>query len=134
MVWMVAAMPQLMGMPEMGSTVGGHGGHHAAAPAAVAAPAAAMGAPAPTWMLVASWVFIVALAAAGLVWAGRAVRPLPIGPDAERADPGGRAQGAVAVAVRPSSTRLVHLVGPRVDAWCHVLMSVGMAAMLLAML
>jgi hypothetical protein len=133
MLWMVAAMPQLMGMPEMGSMAGGHAGHDAGATAA-AAPGAAMGAPAPTWMVVTSWVFIVLLAAAGLMWVGRAVRPLPIEPDAEPTDPGGRAEGAVAVAVRPRSTRLVHLVGPRADAWCHVLMSVGMAAMLLAML
>ncbi len=134
MVWMVAAMPQLMGMPEMGSMAGGHAGHHADGAAAAVEPSIAMGAPAPTWMVVTSWVFIVLLAAAGLVWVGRAVRPLPIEPDAEPTDPGGRADGAVAVAVRPSSTRLVHLVGPRADAWCHVLMSVGMAAMLLAML
>ena len=134
MVWMVAAMPQLMGMPEMGSMAGGHAGHHADGAAPAMEPAAAMGAPAPTWMVVTSWVFIVLLAAAGLVWVARAVRPLPIEPDAEPAESGGRAGGAVAVAVRPSPTRLVHLAGPRADAWCHVLMSVGMAAMLVAML
>ncbi|MGI5131176.1 DUF5134 domain-containing protein [Pseudonocardia sp. CA-107938] len=132
MVWMVAAMPQLMGMPEMGSMAGGHAGHDAHVPAAALESSAAMGSPAPVWTVVTSWVFIVLLAAAGLSWARRAVRAVPSEP--ESSGPVGTADGAVALAVRPGSTRLVHLVGPRTDAWCHVLMSIGMAASLVAML
>jgi hypothetical protein len=110
MVWMVAAMPALMGTG--GAAGSGPGGHEHDGHGATAAPGpdgVAGAAPSP-WIQVVTIVGVLLLAAAAAGWAARAVRPGPV--------PAGTAR----------------LTGPRPAACCHVLMSLGMAGMLLAML
>jgi hypothetical protein len=124
MVWMVAAMPQLMGMTGAASAGGAHAHHHGGTAEALTPHAVAI--ETPPWVLAVNGVFVVVLAAAAVWWGRRAVRsrtrtgastgPAPGGGVATRAVPG-----------------LARLTGPRTDACCHLLMSLGMGAMLLAM-
>ncbi|GLZ54553.1 DUF5134 domain-containing protein [Actinomycetospora sp. NBRC 106378] len=108
MVWMLAAMPALM---ASGDDAGSH--HHGGS--AMPFPTGAV-----TFVLV-----VVSLAAAAF-WLVRIVRPVP----GEGCAPAVLADaGSVAVAARP----VVATVGSRLDAGCHLLMSLGMAGMLLAM-
>ena len=141
MVWMVAAMPRLMGMPETGSAdamASMHGGHDGGS-AAGAAHATAM-AHAPTWMVAVNWGFVALLGAGAALWARRAARARPNDPGAavpsELDDPvASSSRSATAVATRPTtSSPLVRLASPRTDAVCHLLMSLGMAVMLVAAL
>lgn len=137
MVWMVASMPLLMGggdssgeamegMPWMTS-----GGSDASGP---------VGPGAHPWALAVSLVFVALLVAAALFWAARATRgsidrdEICCVPDAGVGE--GRAtngRGAVALAGAPPKS-VGHLLSPRADCVCHVLMSAGMAGMLAAML
>jgi len=103
MVWMVAAMPGLMGTSAAAGAASGAHAHHRHG---VVAAAATAGVPAPLWMRAVTVAVAVLLCAAAAAWTARAARP-------------------VLPALR---------TGPRLDASCHVLMSLGMAAMLLAML
>jgi hypothetical protein len=127
MVWMVAAMPQLMGVAGATDPAGGAHAHHGGGAAAAPTPHA-VAVETPPWVLAVTGVFVVLLTAAAAMWARRAVRP--------RARPdtaGGSPPGGAAIATRAVPTGLARLTGPRTDACCHLLMSIGMGAMLLAM-
>jgi len=137
MVWMVASMPLLMGagdssgeamegMPWMTS-----GGSGSSGP---------VGAGAHPWVLAVSLVFVTLLVAALVFWTARATRGSAGGdeiccvPDPGTRE-GGVANGRGSVALADAPPKPVrHLLAPRADAVCHVLMSAGMAGMLAAML
>jgi hypothetical protein len=131
MVWMVAAMPQLMGTTGSTTAAGGgaHAHHHHGGGSAEALTPHAVAAATPPWVLAVNGAFVVLLAAAAVMWSHRAMRPrtgvdgcaVPV-PDA----------GAV-LATRAVPTGFARLTGPRTDACCHLLMSIGMGAMLIAM-
>jgi hypothetical protein len=119
-------MAGMSGMTDMGGTGGVDG-------------MSMSGSATPSWATVVSIVLVALLAAAAGVWTTRAVLPsrstgpapesaptdaLPEAPAAARKD--------VAVVAAPSG--VVRIIGPRLDAGCHLLMSLGMAGMLLAML
>jgi Domain of unknown function (DUF5134) len=137
MVWMVAAMPQITGSPV--AEAAPHGSADMAGMAGTGG-MAGLAAAAPTTPATPAWVVAVSVALAVLVlggaalWATRIVRPVLPGCCAA----GGSTQaeeiasgGSVAVAVAAVRTRST---SARIDACCHVLMSLGMAGMLLAML
>ncbi|MEJ3652944.1 DUF5134 domain-containing protein [Actinomycetes bacterium KLBMP 9759] len=141
MVWMVAAMPLIMGMPMPagggdgdGGGHAGHGGHSAAAGEQVAG---AAGVPAPGWVVAVTVAFAAVLLAGAVfwaarlwtarLWAARAAAPAAL-PVPALVGAGG---GATAVEARHGLTALA---GPRQDLVCHLLMSLGMAGMLVAML
>ena len=129
MVWMVAAMPQLMGMVGAPTaSAGGAHAHHGGGTAEALAPHA-VASETPPWVLAVNWVFVVLLAGAAALWGRRAVRPRTGTGAAAGSSPG----GGVAVATGAVPTGLARLTGPRTDACCHLLMSLGMGAMLLAM-
>jgi uncharacterized protein DUF5134 len=123
MVWMVAVMPALMGMggAAPASAAHDHDGHGGTGGTGEMARMTTSMAP-PLWIQVVTVGFVVLLGAAALAWATAAVRPArvpvpvaPAGPPVPRPAP-----------ARPSGIRL--------DAGCHLLMSLGMAGMLMAML
>ncbi|MHA6627175.1 DUF5134 domain-containing protein [Pseudonocardia sichuanensis] len=125
MVWMVAAMPQLMGMTGAPAAGGGaHAHHHGGGTAEALAPHAVAVAT-PPWVLAVNGVFVALLAAAAVLWGRRAVRP--------GTAIGIAAGGSGAVVATRADPGLARLTGPRADACCHLLMSIGMGAMLLAM-
>lgn len=137
MVWMVVAMPLIMGTP-MADGDAGHAAHGSGGAAGGAMPGTDdMAAPAPAWVVAVSVAFVVLLAAGALLWAHRAWRggeePTPAARPVGDSVDGGT---AVAVQTRAADARtgLAALTGPRRDAVCHLLMNVGMAAMLLAMM
>jgi hypothetical protein len=139
MVWMVAAMPLIMGMSMAAMSDGGAGGHagHGAHGADTAmSDVDAMAAPTPVWVTAVTVGFAVLLAAGALFWAIHAWRGAAEPDETAAADEHGDAGRAVAVRARAARTRtgLARLTGTRQDALCHLLMSVGMAGMLLAML
>lgn len=110
MVWMVAAMPVLMASGD------GGGGHHHG------------GGATPFRVGAVTFVLVVVSLASAAFWLVRVVRPVPDGGCSPAALPDG-GSGSVAVAARP----VVAVVGSRLDAGCHLLMSLGMAGMLLVM-
>ncbi|MCA1189000.1 MULTISPECIES: DUF5134 domain-containing protein [unclassified Saccharopolyspora] len=117
MVWMVAAMPLLMlGAHDSG---GGHHHHAAGAPASgvLAAPAAAAGPPAPVVLV--SAVLGAFLVLSSVAWISTAV---------DTARHNLNTADATGAPADPRATRLAW------DAACHGAMSIGMGAMLLAML
>ena len=120
MVWMVAAMPQIMGMTMSGDASDGHHGGSASGAGSVAIAT-------PAWVAALTWLFAGLLLVTAVLWALRVRLPAAQtgcagqGPD--------EARGGVAVATRP-----VTGLGARLDAGCHLLMSLGMAGMLVAML
>jgi hypothetical protein len=129
MVWMVAAMPTLMGMGG-GSTSApsGHEGHGSSGALPGMGEMDGMGHadPAPLWTQVVTLAFVVLLAGAAMAWAAAAVRP------AVRPAPVPVAAGAAGPpACDPAPVRTTDR---RLAAGCHLLMSLGMAVMLLAML
>jgi hypothetical protein len=151
MVWMVAAMPVLMsGSGEVVSisagkeTHGDHGsmagmdgmaGMHGTNGSTGMADMGAMAGP-PSWARMVSFALVVLLVGAMALWASRLFRPAiphPAPSEVEAPDPALPSAGT-AVAVRPATPGLSQLTGPRLDAGCHLLMSVGMAGALLAML
>nr|WP_281376434.1 DUF5134 domain-containing protein [Actinomycetospora corticicola] len=128
MVWMVAAMPQIMGTSMSGDGGGGH--HHGGSgPVATMVPVVT-----PGWVTGLTWAFAVVSLAAAASWLLRVVRPVVgrgCGPV-----PGGvpdAGSGPVAVATRPAVMSVRAAIAPRLDAGCHLLMSAGMAVMLLVM-
>ncbi|MEJ2868062.1 DUF5134 domain-containing protein [Actinomycetospora sp. OC33-EN08] len=128
MLFMVAAMPQIMGMDMSAGEDSGGGHHHGGGTEGMGAMPTI---PTPWWATTLTWVFVVLLVAAAAWWAVRAVRAdrsvAPATPDGTPPGSG----GGVAVAAPAAPTRTA---GPRLDAGCHLLMSLGMAGMLLAML
>jgi hypothetical protein len=143
MIWMVATTPVFMetmsgtatmaSMPDMAMT--GHAGS--------AMPGMVGMADAPVWARIVDIALVLLLAAGALMWGSRAVgrpdaRPIASGPIGASTPPPGRgpahASSARGVTTRHAPALLVWASGPRVDAGCHLLMSLGMAAMLLAML
>lgn len=122
MTWMVAAMPLMMGASMVGAS-GAAGGHaaHAGADAAGGAGALAPDAARPPWVTVVSLAFVVLLLVA-VAWSAA---QLARDGDAAPLD-GPDAGGGTAVRTRPAVART--------DAAAHLLMSLGMAGMLLAML
>lgn len=125
MVWMVAAMPALMGMS---ATAGGGGGGHAghAGHGSDGGDMAGMEPMAtPTWVTLVTWAFVMLLAASAVFWAFRAARA-----DTGRAVEPAEGGGGVATLVRPGLARVTNR---RVDGCCHLLMSLGMGGMFLAM-
>lgn len=149
MVWMVAAMPLLTGGLAMDSA-GGHmhdmpmGGADAAGQDGQPPPAT------PAWAVVVTVVLSVALLAAAGYWLRRAMgtpaRPevpvgaeVPVGEEVRALVGSGAARVAQpparsARAARRTPGRVPAALTPRRDALCHLAMSVGMAAMCLAML
>jgi hypothetical protein len=153
MVWMVAAMPEIMGMTTGGSAADGG---MAGMPGMASMPGMTMpgmdmpatavgqaGSATPVWVSVVSWVFVALLVGAAVLWAVRIARPAAVGGgcgcaagtsvsalDAITTETG----GGVAVAVAAPAVTAARTTGPRLDATCHLLMSLGMAGMLLAML
>jgi hypothetical protein len=117
MVWMVAAMPRLMGMSAAPASHE-HDGHGTAAGMAGMSDMA-ISSPAPLWMRVVTVAFVVLLGAAAVAWAATAFRPEPVPVPVASA-------GHPAAVGRPA-------LRPSFDASSHVLMSLGMAGMLLAM-
>lgn len=109
MVWMVATMPLLMGMPMTADGGGGHGHHGGGTDVVAAVPAG----PTPDWASVGNWAFVVLCAAAAVFWVVRTARPTEL-----------RTEGDVVV--RSRTVR-------RIDGGCHVVMSAGMGTMLVAM-
>jgi hypothetical protein len=151
MVWMVAAMPVLMGGAGTSADGGDHAGHGSmAGMAGMAGPAGATGpgtaAGPPEWAGTVSVGLAVILAGAAAIWAARLFGVAAVGPAADGTsadgEPSGRGANAapaaggrgVAVAARVAPPGLVPMPGPRFGAGCHLLMSLGMAGMLLAML
>ncbi len=131
MVWMVAAMPQIMGEEKSASDAAAH--HGMAGMAGMAMPASTPPS-APGWVVAVSGVFVVLLVAGAVLWTSRIVRPGAPGGCAGAStatEKKAMSEGSVAVAVAPAGTRST---GVRFDAGCHVLMSLAMAGMLLAML
>lgn len=120
MTWMVAAMPLMMGGSSGGMDMSGHAGHagHHAAATTSGTDAPATMAPAPGWVVAVTVVFVALLVAAAGWWADRAIHA---------DDPGPQPTGAVA-------TRTATSLAIRIEPSCHLLMSLGMAGMLLAML
>lgn len=119
MVWMVAAMPQIMGVSMSADSSGGH--HHGDSSAAGSVAVAT-----PVWVATVTWLFAALLLGTAVLWALRVRRPA----SADRAGQGpDEAAGGIAVATRPTTA-----LGARLDAGCHLLMSLGMAGMLVAML
>jgi uncharacterized protein DUF5134 len=124
MVWMVAAMPRLMGMNADSASMPAahrHDGHTAAGGTAGISGAGTAG-PAPAWMHVVTVAFLVLLCAAALAIVVGALRHAPM------------LVPAAAPQQAESGTRPGPRINPRLDVACHVLMSGGMAGMLLAML
>lgn len=119
MTWMVAAMPLIMGSSHAGSS--GGGGHHGGSAPVEATGPVAPPEPAPGWVVVVTIAFALLSLAAAVWWGARAVR----------ADdgPGGHEVADGTVLTRPTVTR-----SARAEAGCHVLMSLGMGGMLVAML
>ena len=146
MIWMVAAMPLLMGGGGSGMAAA-HDGHAAATDARAMggmADPAATAAPRPVWVLAFTIGVVVLLIGAAAGWVVAAVRSTaarqPLGAmAATSADPEplttpSAATSAVRTANRVSGSRLDRRLDPRLDASCHALMSLGMAGMLVAML
>jgi hypothetical protein len=151
MVWMVAAMPvlmsgsgEVMNMAAPNDTHGDHGsmagmdgmaGMHATnGSTGMAGMSAMVGAP--SWARMVSVALVVLLVGAMALWASRLFRPAILHPapsEVQAPDPAVPSAGA-AVAVRPTTSGLTRLTGPRLDAGCHLLMNLGMAGALLAML
>jgi uncharacterized protein DUF5134 len=124
MTWMVAAMPLMMGMSG-GMEMSGHAGHHGSGEdmsGMAGMDHSAAAALAPGWVVGVSVVFVVLLLVAAGWWARRAVC-------ADDPAPGQDVVSGGAVAIRTASALTV-----RADAGCHLLMSLGMAGMLVAML
>lgn len=125
MVWMVATMPLLMPMATAPSGSGGehaqhgHGGHTGSGTASHPDMHAASGSDAPVAVVIVTGLLIAVLTASAVWWAIRALH--------RQHDHAGGARPAT------SAGGLAHLVGPRVDEGCHLLMSLGMGGMLLAM-
>jgi hypothetical protein len=135
MAWMVLAMPALMGgsTTGMADMPGMTGTEHAAHGGSAHGPdgPGILGSSPSGWTTTISVLLVVLLAAAALLWTSRALRPLP----ATRSEVAGadhRTSAGTATLVAP--TVVDRLLAPRLDAACHLLMSLGMAAMLLAML
>jgi hypothetical protein len=147
MVWMVAAMPVLMGGSGMGMDTsaggGAHGDHSSMAGMDGMAGMSGSGGTAgigdmngaPAWARVVTIAFVALLVGAMALWSSRLFRTAdPEAPPSEvrSSQP---APGAVAaVATHPARSGVARLTGPRLDAGCHLLMSLGMAGALLAML
>ncbi len=128
MVWMVAAMPALMGMSATAGGAGGGGGGHAGHGSDSGDTAAVAGMEpmaTPTWVTLVTWAFVVLLVASAVFWALRAARA-----DTGRAVEPAAGGGGTATVVRPGLARVTNR---RVDACCHLLMSLGMGGMFLAM-
>jgi hypothetical protein len=127
MVWMVAAMPTLMGMggAAPATATPDHAGHGAAEGMGEMAGMGMSSAP-PLWMQVVTVAFVVLLCAAALAWAAIAVRPA-VRPALVPVPAGSTGQP-------PPEPNQARPTGTRIDAGCHFLMSLGMAGMLLAML
>jgi hypothetical protein len=148
MVWMVAAMPVLMGGSGMSmstSTGGGAHGDHASmagmddmagmsgANAHGGMGMSGVGGP-PTWARVITLAFVVLLVAAMAMWSSRLFRPAAAQVSPSDVRPTGPTSGpTTAVVTRPAPSGVARMTGPRLDAACHLLMSLGMAAALLAM-
>ncbi|HEY2202925.1 MAG TPA: DUF5134 domain-containing protein [Pseudonocardia sp.] len=149
MVWMIASMPWLMGGGGSGSTGGRHADHSGAAMPDMPGMSGTAGsgthgmAAAPPARVVALTVLLAsALVVVAAVWLARAARGVPGHPAGDgRADraadrtaaAAGATEGGVGLAVRPAAGPPAAL-STRTDAVCHLAMSLGMAAMLLAML
>lgn len=127
MVWMVAAMPLLMGPMTSGSSGGhvGHGGSDMATTTSVPA------APAPGWALAVSWVVIALLVVGAGFWARESLLAPVNSPDRE----------PVLVGAGPTDTSgpgtphpVARALTQRTDAACHCLMSLAMALGFLPML
>jgi hypothetical protein len=131
MVWMVAAMPGLMGS-SAGSVSDGHAhdGHGAAgsSPDATGMTGMSSSAPAPLWMQVVTLVVVGLLGVSALAWASVALRPARALVAASAGARTGPTTGALPQPDEPAPH------AGRLDACCHLLMSLGMAGMLAAML
>jgi hypothetical protein len=121
MTWMVAAMPLMTGMSMAGETSSEHAAHGGAGEAAGMG-AMEPDAAAPAWVTAVSVVFIALLLAAACWWLARLLR-------GDGADAAEAADGAGGTATRTSIPTLA-----RVDIAAHVLMSLGMAGMLVTLL
>ncbi|WP_433294559.1 DUF5134 domain-containing protein [Pseudonocardia sp. CA-142604] len=148
MVWMVAAMPVLMSGSGMRMDMSAGGGAHAdhasmagmddmpgmhGANGPGGMDMSGMGG-APTWARVITYAFVVLLVAAMAMWSSRLFRPVVAQVSVSEVRSSVPASGtATAVLTRTASSGVAQLTGPRLDAACHLLMSLGMAAALLAM-
>ncbi|NMH98449.1 DUF5134 domain-containing protein [Pseudonocardia acidicola] len=156
MVWMVAGMPVLMGTSSGGAAHAGHSGSAGMAsmpdmPGMPMSTAAMSGTPmsagaTPAWAVGLSVLLSAALLGAAVMWGVRVLRhathePVPavtLVPAA--AEPTATTRTAPTQAGAPGSAppaagaQARRLLGARGSAGCHLLMSLGMAAMLLAML
>jgi hypothetical protein len=123
-VWMIAAMPVLMGVTGSPTGVGGHAGHGGHGSSGDATPTVDPGpAAAPPAVAVAvTVVFAVLLVGFAVAAAVRATRPGAAG------CPEPAPTGGVAVLTAPTD------VTTRLAPWSHALMNLAMAAMLAAML
>lgn len=133
-VWMVAAMPVLMGVTASPSGVGGHAGHGGHGSSSDAGAGLAPGpAAAPPAVAVAATVVFAALLVGFAVVAS--VRALRSGAAARRDGPGARigadTGGGVAVLAPPVARADLTT---RLAPWSHALMNLAMAVMLVAML
>lgn len=156
MVWMVAGMPVLMGMSSGGPAHPGHSGSAGMAsmpdmPGMPMSPAAMSGMPmsagaTPAWAIGLSVLLSVVLLGAAVMWAVRVFRhathePVPaVTLVPAVAEPTATTRTALTQASAPGSAppaagaQARRLLGARGSAGCHLLMSLGMAALLLVML
>jgi Domain of unknown function (DUF5134) len=153
MVWMVAAMPVLMGGSGASMTMSAGGGTHgdhssmagmdgmdgmagmsgAHGPGATAGTGGMTGPP--VWALVVTVAFVALLVGAMALWSSRLIRPAtPHAFRTEALPTGPAGDAATAVVARSAPPGVAILTEPRLNAGCHLLMSLGMAAALLAML
>lgn len=128
MVWMVGAMPLLMGAPAAADAGSGMAGMPGMGDTAVPAPATESGGT-PAWVVSLTVLFALLLVATAALWARYALAGArgSAGSSAADVEPGEPA--GVALATAPGRVTMT-----RLDACCHALMGLGMAAMLAAML
>ncbi|WP_028936018.1 DUF5134 domain-containing protein [Pseudonocardia spinosispora] len=130
MVWMVAAMPLLMGPMTSGSS-GGHAGHAGHGGSDMGATMSMPAAPAPTWALGVSWAVIVLLVVGAGFWARESLLA-PVGAPAPEPVLVGGGTTDMSGPGRPHP--VARALTPRTDAACHCLMSLAMALGFLPML
>jgi hypothetical protein len=125
MVWMVAAMPQIMGT---GAAATAHDHHGSTGEGAAVGGVSAADSGMPSGTLMITLAVVAVLCAAAAVWAVRALRPASVAAPVPVA-PGSPAAGDVA-----ESGRQTEPTHHRLDAGMHLLSTLGMAGSLLAML
>jgi hypothetical protein len=134
MVWMVGAMPLLMGVPDPSDAESGMAGMPGMGDSAIPMPSMEPNAP-PAWAVSLTVLFALLLVLTAALWTRYALagprRGESSAAGAEAVEPVGSRAGrhAAALVIAPRRVTMT-----RLDAFCHALMGMGMAAVLAAML